>query len=65
MADKRLPKERTFTSEDVAQAHAEGKVYDPTLVDFVPVELPVELLKAHDEQVIDMFIDELAKSGRL
>ncbi len=42
MADKRLPKERTFTSEDVAQAHAEGKVYDPTLVDFVPVELPVE-----------------------
>ncbi len=53
MADKRLPKERTFTPHDVAQAHAEGKVYDPTLVAFVPVELPVEqaeLLTAADWQ---------------
>jgi len=29
-----------------------------------PDEL-VKLLKAHDEQVIDMFIHELAKSGKL
>jgi len=42
MADKRLPKERVFTPHDVAKAHAEGKVYDPVLVDFVPVELPPE-----------------------
>jgi len=42
MADKRLPKERTFTPDDVARAHAEGMVYDPVLVDFVPVELPPE-----------------------
>ncbi len=42
MADKRLPKERVFTPEDVDKALREGKVYDPTLVDFVPLELPVE-----------------------
>jgi len=42
MADKRLPKERVFTPDDVAKAYAEGKVYDPVLVDFVPLELPVE-----------------------
>jgi len=38
MADKRLPKERVFTPRDVDKALSEGKVYDPTLVDFVPVE---------------------------
>ena len=43
MADKRLPKERVFTPRDVARAHAEGKVYDPTVVDFVPLEVSDEL----------------------
>ncbi len=42
MADKRLPKERVFTPHDVDKALSEGKVYDPTLVDFVPLELPAE-----------------------
>ncbi len=40
MGDPRPPKERTFTPEDVAHAASEGKVYDATLVDFVPVQVP-------------------------
>ncbi|HUG47980.1 MAG TPA: hypothetical protein VMP67_06160 [Candidatus Limnocylindria bacterium] len=42
MPDKRLPKERVFTPQDVARARAEGKVYDATVVDFVPLEVPAD-----------------------
>jgi hypothetical protein len=43
MAAKRLPKERVFTPKDVEKAAHDGKVYDRSLVDFLPFEPDAEL----------------------